>query len=41
MRRQPNQRLQRAGARGSTVEWLVSATEVVQVLSGRRAVARR
>ena len=28
----PNQRLQRTGARGSMVGWLVSATEVVQVL---------
>jgi len=40
-RRPPNQRLQRAGARGSRVGWLVSATEVVQVLCGWRAVARR
>jgi len=37
----PNQRLQRTGAQGSTVEWLVSATEVVLVLYGWRAVARR
>jgi membrane-associated phospholipid phosphatase len=34
---QPNQRLQRAGACGSTVEWPVSATEVLQVLCGWRA----
>jgi hypothetical protein len=38
---QPNQRLQRAGARGSCVVWLVSATEVMQVLCGWRGVARR
>jgi hypothetical protein len=37
----PNQRLQRAGAPGSKVGWLVSAPEVMQVLCGRRAVARR
>ena len=37
----PNQRLQRAGAWGSPVGWLASATEVVQVLCGWRAVARR
>jgi len=37
----PNQRLQRAGACGSMVGWLVSALEVVQVLCGWRAVARR
>jgi hypothetical protein len=37
----PNQRLQRAGARGSKVAWLVSATEVVRVLCGWRTVARR
>ena len=36
-----NQRLQRAGAPGSTVVWLVSASEVMQVLCGWRAVARR
>jgi hypothetical protein len=36
----PNQRLQRAGAPGSKVGWLVSAPEVMQVLCGRRAVAR-
>jgi hypothetical protein len=37
----PNQRLQRARARGSRVEWLESAIEVGQVLCGWRAVARR
>jgi hypothetical protein len=37
----PNQRLQRAGARGSMADWLVSATKVVQVLCGWRVVARR
>jgi len=37
----PNQRLQWAGAPGSTVEWLVSASAVVQVLCSWRAVARR
>jgi hypothetical protein len=37
----PNQRLQRAGARGSIVAWLGSATEVMQALCGWRAVARR
>jgi hypothetical protein len=37
----PNQRLQRAGARGSRVAWLVSAPEVGQLLCGWRAVARR
>ena len=37
----PNQRLQRAGAWGSIVGWLVSAPEVVQVLCGWRADARR
>lgn len=39
--RRPNQRLQRAGARGSKVDWLVSAPEVMQVLCGWRAVACR
>ena len=37
----PNQRLQRTGACGSMVDWLVSAPEVMQVLCGWRAVARR
>jgi hypothetical protein len=37
----PNQRLQRPGACGSKVGWLVSAPEVGQVLCGWRAVARR
>jgi hypothetical protein len=37
----PNQRLQRAGAPGSTVAWLVSAVQVMQVLCDWRAVARR
>ena len=37
----PNQRLQPAGAPGSTVGWLAREAEVVQVLCGWRAVARR
>ena len=37
----PNQRLQRAGAPGSIVGWLAGAREVMQVLCGWRAVARR
>ena len=37
----PNQRLQRTGAWGGRVGWLVSAHEVVHVLCGWRSVARR
>ena len=37
----PNQRLQRSGAPGLTVEWLAREAEVMQVLCGWRGVARR
>ena len=37
----PDQRLQLAGDWGSTVGWVVSATEGIQALRGWREVARR